>query len=152
MLGTGVHTYILRGKPNASSPQQRPERMPISANDGLATYAAFAHGVADTHRACARCLVSSLWISSHLSLPLLRPIRNLLGNREWGGFQEGSFQIVERAAFSSRGDLLLQGNSYLKSTLRLLLQRRVWGQICYLKSPPSENPPFDFPNLHSNRT
>ena len=24
------------------------------------------------------------------------------GNREWGGFQEGGFQIVERAAFSSR--------------------------------------------------
>ena len=45
------------------------------------------------------------------------------------------FQIVERAAFSSRGNLLLQGNSYLKSTLRLLLRRRVWGQICYLKNP-----------------
>ena len=29
-----------------------------------------------------------------------------------GGFQEGGFQIVERAAFSSRGNLLLQGNSY----------------------------------------
>ena len=46
-----------------------------------------------------------------------------------GGFQEGGFQIVERAAFSSRGNLLLQGNSYLKSTLRLLfkqlLRRRV---------------------------
>ena len=38
-----------------------------------------------------------------------------------GGFQEGGFQIVEHAAFSSRGNLLLQGNSYLKSTLRLLL-------------------------------
>ena len=35
-------------------------------------------------------------------------------NREWGGFQEGGFQIVERAAFSSRGNLLLQRNSYLK--------------------------------------
>ena len=42
-----------------------------------------------------------------------------------GGFQEGDFQIVERAALSSRGNLLLQGNSYLKSTLRLLLRRRV---------------------------
>ena len=42
-----------------------------------------------------------------------------------GGFQEGGFQIVERAAFSSRGYLLLQGNSYLQSTLRLLLRRRV---------------------------
>ena len=42
-----------------------------------------------------------------------------------GGCQEGGFQIVERAAFSSRGNLLLQGNSYLKSTLRLLLRRRV---------------------------
>ena len=48
-----------------------------------------------------------------------------IGNREWGGFQEGGFQIVERAAFSSRGNLLLQWNSYLKSTLRLLLRRRV---------------------------
>ena len=63
-----------------------------------------------------------------------------------GGFQKGGFQIVERAAGSSRGNLLLQGNSYLKSTLRLLLRRRVWGRICYLKNPPSENPPFDFPN------
>ena len=52
--------------------------------------------------------------------------RSLIGNCEWGGgFQEGGFQIVERAAFSSRGNLLLQGNSYLKSTLRLLLRRRV---------------------------
>ena len=42
-----------------------------------------------------------------------------------GGFQEGGFQIVERAAFSSRGNLLLQGNSYLKSTLRLLLRHPV---------------------------
>ena len=42
-----------------------------------------------------------------------------------GEFQEGGFQIVERAASSSRGNLLLQGNSYLKSTLRLLLRRRV---------------------------
>ena len=42
-----------------------------------------------------------------------------------GGFQEGGFQIVERAAFSSRGNLLLQENSYLRSTLRLLLRRRV---------------------------
>ena len=30
------------------------------------------------------------------------------------GFQEGGFQIVECAAFSSRGNLLLQGNSLLK--------------------------------------
>ena len=42
-----------------------------------------------------------------------------------GGFQEGDFQIVECAAFSSRGNLLLQENSYLNSTLRLLLRRRV---------------------------
>ena len=63
-----------------------------------------------------------------------------------GGFQEGGFQIAERAATSSRGNLLLQGNSYLKSTLRLLLRLRVWGQVCYLKYPPSENPPLDFPN------
>ena len=55
------------------------------------------------------------------------------------------FQIVERAVFSSRGNLLLQGNSYLKSTLRLLLRRRVWGQICYLKNHLSENPPVDLP-------
>ena len=48
-------------------------------------------------------------------------------NWKWrmGGFQEGGFQIVECAAFSSRGNLLLQGNFYLKSTLRLLLRRRV---------------------------
>ena len=64
-----------------------------------------------------------------------------------GGFQEGGFQIVKRAAFSLRGNLLLQGNSYLKSTLRLLLRRRVWGQICYLKTPRSKNPPFDFPDI-----
>ena len=42
-----------------------------------------------------------------------------------GGFQEGGFQMVERAAFSSRGNLLLQGNSCLKLTLRLLLRRQV---------------------------
>ena len=54
------------------------------------------------------------------------------------GFQEGGFQIVERTAFSSRGYLLLQGNSCLKSTLRLLLRRRVRGQICYLRITPSD--------------
>ena len=62
-----------------------------------------------------------------------------------GGFQEGGFQIVERAAFSSRGTLLLQGNSYLKSTLRLLLRRRVGGQICYLKNPLPKTPHSIFP-------
>ena len=70
-----------------------------------------------------------------------------MGIANRGGLQEGGFQIVERAAFSSHGNLLLQGNSYLKSTLRLLLRRRVWGQICYLKPPPSENSPFDFPDF-----
>ena len=50
----------------------------------------------------------------------------VFGNREWGVFQEGGFQIVERAAFSSCGNLLLQWNSYSKKkTLRLLLRRRV---------------------------
>ena len=49
----------------------------------------------------------------------------LLGIAKGGGFQEGVFQIVEHAAFSPRGNLLLQWNSYLKSTLRLLLRRRV---------------------------
>ena len=49
----------------------------------------------------------------------------LLGIANGGGFQEGGSQIVECAAFASRGHLLLQGNSYLKSTLRLLLRRRV---------------------------
>ena len=53
-----------------------------------------------------------------------------------GEFQEGGFQIVECAAFSSRGNLLLRGHSYLKSTLRLRLRRRVWGQICYFWKPP----------------
>ena len=49
-----------------------------------------------------------------------------LSRRDILGFQEGGFPIVERAAFSfSRGHLLLLGNSYLKSTLRLLLRRRV---------------------------
>ena len=61
-----------------------------------------------------------------------------------GGFQEGGLQMVERAAFSSRGNLLLQWTSYLKSTLRLLLRRRVSGQICYLKTPPFRNPPIRF--------
>ena len=36
-----------------------------------------------------------------------------------------ALRVVELAAFSLRGNLLLQGNSYLKSTLRLLLRRRV---------------------------
>ena len=40
-----------------------------------------------------------------------------------GVFQEGGFQIVERAAFSSRGNLLLQWNSYPKNYLRLFLTR-----------------------------
>ena len=64
-----------------------------------------------------------------------------------GGFQEGGFQIVESAAFSLRRDLLLQGNFYQNLTLRLLLRPRVWGQIYYCKNPPSENPPFNFPDL-----
>ena len=50
---------------------------------------------------------------------------NICWESRMGGFQEGGFQIVERAVFSSRGHLLLQGNSYLKSTPRLLLRRRV---------------------------
>ena len=44
----------------------------------------------------------------------------LIGNRDWGGSRKGGFQIVEHAAFSSRGNLLLQRNSYLKLTLCLL--------------------------------
>ena len=63
-----------------------------------------------------------------------------------GGFQEGGFQIVERAAFSLRGNLLLQGNSDLKSTLHLLLRRRVRGHICYLKNPLPKTPHSIFPN------
>ena len=54
-----------------------------------------------------------------------QPVLLTVRESRMGGFQEGGFQIVERAAFSSCGNLLLQGNSYLKSTLRLLLRRRV---------------------------
>ena len=60
--------------------------------------------------------------------------------RMGGVLGRGVFKTVERAAFSSRGSLLLQGNSYLKSTLRLLLRRRVGGQICYLKNPLPKTP------------
>ena len=62
-----------------------------------------------------------------------------------GGVPGRGFSIVERAAVSSRGNLLLQGNSYLKSTLRLLLRRRVWGQTCYLKTPLPKTPHSIFP-------
>ena len=64
-----------------------------------------------------------------------------------GGFQEGGFSNSWTCCEFFAWKSAIQGNSYLKSTLRLLLRRRVWGQICYLKNPPSENPPFDFPDL-----
>ena len=83
--------------------------------------------------------------ATHPKMQILETVHYLgIANR---GVPGRGFQIVERAAFSSCGNLLLQGNSYWKSTLRLLLRRRVWGQICYLKTPPSENPPFDLPKL-----
>ena len=61
-------------------------------------------------------------------MPLALLPLTLCWESRMGGFQEGGFlkiQIVERAALSSRGNLLLQGNSYLKSTRCLLLRRRV---------------------------
>ena len=81
---------------------------------------------------------SKVHVSSHAHSPTI-------WESQMGGFQEGGFQIVEHAAFSSRGNLLLQGN-YLKSTLRLLLRRRVWGQICYLKNPLPKTPHSFSPN------
>ena len=45
----------------------------------------------------------------------------------------------------------MQGNSYLKSTLRLLLRRRVWGQNLLFENPPSENPPIRFSQLLGTR-
>ena len=59
------------------------------------------------------------------SFPLFSALAFVWEWRMGGGFWEGGFQIVECAAFSSRGNLLLQGNSYLKSTLRLLVRCQV---------------------------
>ena len=53
-----------------------------------------------------------------------------------GEFQEGGFQIVERAAFSSRGNLKVDTSlAIATSGLRTNL---------LFEKPPSENPPFDF--------
>ena len=60
-----------------------------------------------------------------------------------GGFQEGGFSNSWTCCVFFAWISVLQGNSCLKSTLHLLLRRRVWGQICYLKNPPSENPPLN---------
>ena len=59
-----------------------------------------------------------------------------------GGFQKGGFQVVERAAFSSRGNLLLQGNSLAIATSGLRTN-------LLFEKPPSENPPFGFPKMFS---
>ena len=59
--------------------------------------------------------------------PLPNPLQNgnFINIVVSASLKEGGFQMVQRAAFSSRGNLLLQWNSYLKSTPRLLLRRRV---------------------------
>ena len=65
-----------------------------------------------------------------------------------GGFHKGGFQIVERAAFSWRRNLLLQGNSYQNLTLHLLLRPRFGGLLNYCKNPLPGTPPFEFPDYH----
>ena len=63
-----------------------------------------------------------------------------------GGFQEGGFQIVERAAFSSRGNLsVIAGEFLLKIDTLLAIATSGLRTNPLFEKPPSENPPFDFP-------
>ena len=59
----------------------------------------------DSAFCCSMSRSSSSWHQSARAFLGL----DILWESRMGGFQEGGFQIVERAAFSSRGDLLLQG-------------------------------------------
>ena len=72
-----------------------------------------------------------------------------VGNREWGGSRKGGRQIVERAAFSSRGNLLLQlAREFLLKidTSLAIATSGLRTNLLFAKSgTPSENPPFDFP-------
>ena len=112
------------------------------------------HGVFHSADVCPWELCSTLalwgcqtpvqyWIK--IVRPWVQTFYPVLGLGSGEGLPGRGFQIVERAAFSSGGNLLLQRNSCLKSTLRLLLRRRVWGQICYLKTPLLKTPHSIFP-------
>ena len=68
-----------------------------------------------------------------------------------GGFQEGGFQIVELAAFSSRGNLLLQGEFLLKIDTSLAIATSGLRTNLLFEKPPPENPPFDFPRNPCDR-
>ena len=70
------------------------------------------------------------WI---LELPFVRLHCQNLGIANGGVPGMGGFQIVECAAFSSRGNLLLQGNSYLKLS-RDAACSRLQGHECKRKT------------------
>ena len=69
-----------------------------------------------------------------------------------GGFQEGGFQIVERAAFSSRGNLLyiyiyIAREFLLKIDTSLAIATSgLRTNLLFEKPPLSENHPFEFPD------
>ena len=71
--------------------------------------------------------------------------KGAFGNCKWEGFQEGGFRNSWLAAFSLRGDLLLQGSSYSDLTLRLLLRPQFWGLLNYCENPPPNIPHSNFP-------
>ena len=58
-----------------------------------------------------------------------------------GGFQEGGFQIVERAAFSSRGNLFIARELLLKVDTSLAIATSgLRTNLLFENPPPSENP------------
>ena len=64
-----------------------------------------------------------------------------------GGGQEGEVRNSGLAAFSLRGSLLLQGDSYQNLTLRLLLRPQFGGLLNYCCNLPPEHPPIEFPTI-----
>ena len=74
-------------------------------------------------------------------------------SRTGGGSATGDFRNSWQAGCSLRGTLSLQGNPHSKLTLRLLLQRLVWGQInsTLVQEPLVWKPLIGFPErLHSD--
>ena len=64
-----------------------------------------------------------------------------------GGFQEGGFQIVERAAFFFPWKSVIAREFLLKINTLLAIATSGLRTNLLFEKPPSENPPFDIPEL-----
>ena len=67
------------------------------------------------------------------------------GSREWGGFQEGGFQIVERAAFFLRVAIIaMEFLLKIDTSLKIIATSGLRTNLLF-ENPPFRKPPFDFP-------